>query len=80
MSTTGSNLLPVKCFTCGKVIACMYEPYKKRVAQLKLQKNDKTNGIQYFTKDTINMSIEGEVMDELNLMNICCRRHILGFI
>ena len=31
-------IIPVKCFTCGKVLANKYLYYKKRVVQLKLEK------------------------------------------
>lgn len=32
-------LIPVRCFTCGKVVASLYEEYKKRIERGEAPKN-----------------------------------------
>jgi len=68
-------LIPVKCFTCGKVIADKYEAYLKKT------NNDvKKDKINYLDTDNIQKTIEGNVLDELGLTDICCRRHMLTHV
>ena len=61
-------IIPIRCMTCGKVLADKWEYYKKRVAELQEKKIHKNfAGIQ--TK---------EILDELGLHKYCCRRVFLG--
>jgi DNA-directed RNA polymerase subunit N len=54
-------IIPVRCFTCGKLIADKWEYYSKRV--------DKEADID-----------KGKLLDELKIVRMCCRRHILGHV
>lgn len=78
-------IIPIKCFTCGTVIANRYQIYCDEVRLRKMQsakyKNytDK-NRVEYFTQENTNKTIEGEVMDELGLTKLCCRRHLLSHV
>lgn len=69
-------LIPVKCFTCGKVIANKYPVYLALVSE---QKKDKES-IQYLDSEKIEKTIEGKVLDELGLVDVCCRRHMLTHV
>ena len=77
-------IIPVRCFTCGKVIADKWEPFVEGIMEKKQQSTKKVNSeldIQYIdiTDDgSIKKSIEGEMMDELKLHKYCCRRMFLG--
>lgn len=77
------NLIPVKCFTCGTVLADKYTYYLEETRRRKLQNVDdeegelKINKVVYLTKDFSKKTVEGEVMDEIGLNKMCCRRHIL---
>tara|TARA_B100002019_G_C21214472_1_gene571211 strand:+ start:1156 stop:1386 length:231 start_codon:yes stop_codon:yes gene_type:complete len=72
-------LIPIKCFTCGKVIANKYFIYLQKVEDIKKERNihDK---IEYLDTSEIKKTVEGEVLDELNLKDICCRRHFLTHV
>jgi DNA-directed RNA polymerase subunit N (RpoN/RPB10) len=70
-------LIPVKCFTCGKVIANKYPIYLQRIALLK---KDKKDTLKYLDTDKIEKTEEGLVLDELGLVDICCRRHMLTHV
>ena len=73
-------IIPVRCFTCNKVISDKWIPFIERVNQEKQNSNDsiKDLDIEYIDLKNPNKSIEGKVMDELELHRYCCRRMILG--
>ena len=78
-------IIPVKCFTCGMVIADKYRYYLAEVRKKKLAKNGNGESVDidkvvYFTKEFRDKTPEGEVMDELNLTKMCCRRHFLTHV
>jgi len=78
-------IIPIKCFTCGMVIADKYRYYVEQVRKKKLAK--KLNGepididkVLYLTKEFVEKTPEGEVLDELNMNKMCCRRHFLTHV
>ena len=73
-------IIPIKCFTCGKVLADKYLYYTQRVNEIKTSRGLDKNEVIYMTKDNVKKTPEGEVMDELHLSKICCRRHMLTHI
>tara|TARA_B110000967_G_scaffold170746_1_gene180900 strand:+ start:6434 stop:6667 length:234 start_codon:yes stop_codon:yes gene_type:complete len=73
-------IIPVKCFTCGKVIADKYRYYQREVRRLKMARGMDVDKVIYLTKDYIDKTPEGEVMDKLGLTKMCCRRHLLTHV
>tara|TARA_B100000900_G_C20031046_1_gene493992 strand:+ start:119 stop:352 length:234 start_codon:yes stop_codon:yes gene_type:complete len=73
-------IIPVKCFTCGKVLADKYNYYIKTVKKMKVEKNLNENSVIYLTEKTTEKTPEGLTMDELGLNKICCRRHFLTHV
>ena len=73
-------IIPIKCFTCGKVLANKYRYYQTEVRRRKLAAGQPIDNIIYLTKEFIDKTPEGIVLDELKLTRICCRRHILTHV
>jgi DNA-directed RNA polymerase subunit N (RpoN/RPB10) len=73
-------IIPVKCFTCGNVIADKYRYYLEEVRKRKLAKDMDVNKVVYLTKEFSEKTPEGEVMDDLGLKKMCCRRHMLTHV
>ena len=74
-------IIPIKCFTCGNVLANKYLFYMNEVEKKKQETPQKENtSIQYFSDSFKDKSIEGEVLDSLLLTKQCCRRHMLGHV
>jgi DNA-directed RNA polymerase subunit N (RpoN/RPB10) len=74
-------IIPVKCFTCGKVLADKYRYYKRQVRlrkNLNLEENE--DDVLYLTQLNKEKTIEGIVLDELKLDKMCCRRHMLTHV
>jgi DNA-directed RNA polymerase subunit N len=63
-------IIPVRCFTCGKVISDAYLDYKKRFEIYK-----KSMDIGEKPKET-----PKQILDDLGLDRYCCRRMILSHV
>jgi DNA-directed RNA polymerase subunit N (RpoN/RPB10) len=78
-------IIPVKCFTCGMVIANKYRYYQEQVRKKKFAKKNNGESIDvdkvlYLTKEFVEKTPEGETLDELNIKKMCCRRHFLTHV
>jgi len=78
-------IIHIKCFTCGTVIANKYRYYQEQVRKKKLAKRGNNESIDldkvlYLTKEFVDKTPEGEVLDELNMKKMCCRRHFLTHV
>ena len=78
-------IIPIRCFTCGKVLADKWNPF------IEIVKNERSQGeldlktnidLEYIDTKNPNQtkSIEGEVLDKLNITRYCCRRHMLSTV
>jgi len=78
-------LIPVRCFTCGNVLADKWLAYEELTKRNRLAKNDKrtehyiVSDVKEFIKQSEEdmKSAEGLAMDSLGITKICCRRHLL---
>ena len=107
-------IIPIKCFTCGTILANKYRFYceevrKRKLKQeyeleknkeeldleIELEESSKTkskssnenitaslsdNRVLYLTPKFDKKTPEGEVLDELGLTKMCCRRHMLSHV
>jgi DNA-directed RNA polymerase subunit N (RpoN/RPB10) len=78
-------IIPIKCFTCGMVIADKYRYYTEQVRKKKLAKKIGGESIDvdkvlYLTKEFVEKTPEGEVLDDLNMNKMCCRRNFLTHV
>ena len=79
-------LIPPRCYTCGEVLSDKWIPY---ITAVQNDKNDvegdvdsETNILELKFIDVKDKnpekSIEGKILDELELHKYCCRRMMLG--
>lgn len=78
-------IIPVRCFTCHKVLADKWEYYNDKVKQHeKNMKTRKTEKKDLHIKDKMEIffsdDYKGKILDELKINKICCRRHMLGHV
>lgn len=77
-------IIPIRCFTCGKVLADKYDYYLAEVQKLTKKVEDKpapTKGkaaadeheMRHFEPVRT-----GAIMDKLGIHRLCCRRMMLG--
>ena len=83
-------IIPVRCFTCGKVMADKYDYYIQQVHLLSIStsistsasassekaphKADKEKANKHKHFDTLHT---GKILDDMGLTRYCCRRHML---
>jgi DNA-directed RNA polymerase subunit N (RpoN/RPB10) len=78
-------IIPVRCYTCGEVMADKWVPYITAIQddknKLKAEVDSKLNNLDLryidITDPSPEKSIEGKVLDELGLHKYCCRRMML---
>lgn len=78
-------IIPVRCFTCGKVLGSKWNKYqelthKYRIEQGKRPDEESVLDIVFLSGDTSEKTPECRAMDELGLERYCCRRHMLGHV
>lgn len=73
-------IIPIKCFTCGNVLADKYRYYLEEVRRIKLSQGLNVDKVVYLNKDHVDKTPEGTVLDEMGLNNVCCRRHFLTHV
>jgi DNA-directed RNA polymerase subunit N len=73
-------IIPIKCFTCGNVLADKYRYFLEQVKKSKLSESKDIHRVVYLTKENMNKTAEGNVLDDLGLKNVCCRRHMLTHV
>ena len=73
-------IIPIKCFTCGTVLADKYRYYSEEVRKRKMTRDLHVEKVIYLTPEYSQKTPEGEVLDELNLKKMCCRRHMLTHV
>lgn len=74
-------LIPVRCFTCNKLLADKYEYYERELLRKKLALNsDEDPLIININVQDVKKTIAGEILDELGLIRPCCRKTMLTSI
>lgn len=77
-------IIPIRCFTCNRVLASKYESYIEYVNKKKIKNEDE----ELLTTKTITnllnsekKTIEQEAFEEIGISDrYCCKRHIVTHI
>ena len=75
-------IIPVRCFTCNKVIAHLWEDYSKIIQEEYIKKEiHKSQKSRFIEIDTLKeKTVEGKTLDKLNINKYCCRRMFLSHV
>lgn len=98
-------IIPIRCFTCGKVLADKWKYYKEKADAIDAEYHDfimKENAkvydrnvnddVNYSSKfeesetlkpktyKNIEKTYKKEILNELGLNKLCCRRHMIGHV
>ena len=83
-------IIPVRCFTCGKVLADKWRDFERKCkAADDVATDSSTSTAQQQLSDhapdvhippNFGKKFHGKILDELGLDKICCRRHMLGHV
>lgn len=74
-------IIPIRCFTCGKVIANKWNGYKKMVKENKKKMGLPEEGtILQVESESMPETPEGKALNDLGLKRYCCRRMMLSHV
>ena len=74
-------IIPVRCFTCGKILGDKWTYYKSEVEKIKIKEGSSVEDtVINVNSKTIKPTPEGRVLDKLELTRYCCRRIMLGHV
>lgn len=78
-------LIPVRCFTCNKVIGHLWEEYQAKVQRAYQEMNvDEKERIVKFNVSKTNQlkqkTLEGKILDEMGLNKYCCRTIMISAV
>jgi len=78
--------MPVRCVTCGKCLANKHKYYQAELNRKKIMLRH-SDGPQHLDPLFVTLNVEdikktiaGEIMDELGLIRMCCRKTMLTTI
>ena len=64
-------IIPIRCFTCGKIVAPIYCKYIDECKKFAKSKE---------SESILEKSKKGELMDKLNIKRLCCRTLFLSHV
>jgi DNA-directed RNA polymerase I, II, and III subunit RPABC5 len=74
-------IIPIRCFTCGKVVAHLWEKYLNKIQE---EYNKNVSGdkkVRFIDIESCEKkTIEGRILDELEVNRYCCRRMLLTHV
>lgn len=73
-------IIPIRCFTCGHLLANKYRTFKEEVIQAKIKLEQSPNHLIYFSESISNKTPEATILDKYQLFKPCCRRHMLTHV
>jgi DNA-directed RNA polymerase I, II, and III subunit RPABC5 len=73
-------IIPIRCYTCGKVIADLWEPYLKMVQEGYNEDDAAIESESVIVKRERGETVECKALNTLGLKSYCCRRMILAHV
>jgi DNA-directed RNA polymerase subunit N (RpoN/RPB10) len=76
-------IVPIRCFTCGKVMADKFDYFQKEYAILKKEVEEKqhqTSHQQPENCSSFDDVFAKPILDKLGLYRYCCRRHMISTV
>lgn len=66
-------IIPVRCFTCGKVLANKWNAYVRALEKQGVEQGEQDRSLP----DNFDKALTGKVLDDLHITRMCCRRHMI---
>lgn len=70
-------IIPIRCFSCNKLIADKYTIYLDLNNKINPEKNLTTIDTNLINSGSIEISAQGKILDNLGIKRYCCRRMFL---
>lgn len=73
-------IIPVRCFTCGKVLADKWAAYERRCKEDDAKAKDVDDGVVADSEKKNGKTSKGVILDELGITQTCCRTVMLTHV
>ena len=73
-------IIPVRCFTCGKVLGNLWEKYNEELQKAYNNEVKETELKRIVDLQNNEESAEKKILDDLGLKRYCCRRIMLSTV
>jgi DNA-directed RNA polymerases I, II, and III subunit RPABC5 len=75
-------IIPIRCFSCGKLLANKWETYNMLVKQYSKEgvEGERLIDINYINSMKLEKTPESKALDHLGLKRYCCRKHMLTHV
>lgn len=70
-------LIPIRCFTCNKVLANKWNMFKELSENEDVQNSEKSKDSHL---QNFEAGFKGKVLDKIGVTKLCCRRHMLTHV
>ena len=70
-------IIPIRCFTCGKIMADKIDYYMDEKSKLEKDKAEKVSDPVFKHFSDIHT---GKILDDMGLIRYCCRRNLISNI
>ena len=68
-------IIPVRCFTCNKILGSLYKKYTQ-LLELNKEDEDIISGLDAISIDKSNV----QIFEKLKVDRYCCRRHLMSHV
>lgn len=74
-------IIPVRCFTCNKVLGDKWNHYQKKVNEMKdTAEIDDADARHDVINAENGKEPRGRLLDDMGIKRMCCRRHLLTHV
>lgn len=73
-------IIPIRCYTCGKVMGHLWEPYLAAVQELYNEESDNLSMENVVVGKGSKKTGEAHALDKLGVKRYCCRRMLLSHV
>jgi len=73
-------IIPIRCVSCNNVLAGKWVSYIKKVAENKKKDGRPADDEMVYLTQTTVKTAEGRALDDLGIVRMCCRRHMLTHV
>ena len=77
-------IIPIRCFTCNKILANRWNKYQERLEEAKKEENPPLVTIidEEFLNNpnALNAFTPKKILDDLDITRVCCRKHFLACV
>lgn len=70
-------IIPIRCHTCGLVLANKWKKYQEKVLNQEMPDNTESENV---LDKCFEQNLRGKVLEELGITKMCCKRHMLTHV